>query len=104
VGTSPLSRECIPGCILSLSAPETGGRGVDSLWKGAVGALRFPTSLSPDHDSLCSLTHPCQFLEILFLLLAAEVVLAQVANTQVLARGCQTASRHFLPVSQRLVI
>lgn len=90
VGTSPLSRECRPGCTLSLSSPEAGGRGDDSLRKGAVGALRFLTSLSPAHDSLRSLTHPCQFLKILRLFLAAKVVLAQGANIQVLARGCQT--------------
>lgn len=75
-------------CALFLSSPEAGGRSGDSPWQGAVGALRFPASLSPAHDSLCSLIQPCQFLEVLWLFLAAEVVLAQGAKIQVPARGC----------------
>lgn len=89
--TSPLSRECRSGCALSLSPPETGGRGDDSSWKGAVGALRFPASLYPAHGCLCSPTHPCRFLEMLWLFLAGKVVSTQGANIQVLVRGCQTS-------------
>lgn len=91
MGTSPLSRECRSGCALSLSPPETGGRGDDSSWKGAVGALRFPASLYPAHGCLCSPTHPCRFLEMLWLFLAGKVVSTQGANIQVLVRGCQTS-------------
>lgn len=49
------------------------------------------SSLSVPHDCLCSLTHPCRFLEMLWLFLAGKVVSTQGANIQVLVRGCQTS-------------
>lgn len=49
--------------------------------------------LSLAHNSLFFLTYSWQFLEILWLLLAAKVVLAQVSSIQVLVRACQTASQ-----------